>query len=134
MKKRIVAWIILLAVLFCVVPAWAAPIGQVENFTVGQDGGVITVTPPEGYAEKGFYKFFWKNEATGEIKNEVFPVDTPSWQIEAEEGVEYSFQLHYAKQKGKLPSVWKGEKPEDDVEDGLSQQNCYRKVLYPLRG
>ena len=112
MKKRIVAWIILLAVLFCVVPAWAAPIGQVENFTVEQDGGVITVTPPEGYAEKGYYKFFWKNEATGEIRNEVFPVDTPSWQIEAEEGVEYSFQLHYAKQKGKLPSVWKEEKPE----------------------
>ena len=62
MKKRIVAWIILLAVLFSVVPAWAAPIGQVEDFTVEQDGGVITVTPPEGYAEKGYYKLFWKNE------------------------------------------------------------------------
>ena len=113
MKKRIVAWIILLAVLFSVVPAWAAPIGQVENFTVEQDGEVITVIPPEGYAEKGYYKLFWKNEATGEIRNEVFPVDTPSFRIDAEEGAEYSFQLHYAKQKGKLPSVWKEEKPEE---------------------
>ena len=113
MKKRIVAWIILLAVLFSVVPAWAAPIGPVENFTVEQDGGVITVTPPEGYAEKGYYKLFWKNEATGEIQSEGFPVDTPSFRIDAEEGAEYSFQLHYAKQKGKLPSVWKEEKPEE---------------------
>ena len=112
MKKRIIAWIILLAVLFSVVPAWAAPIGPVENFTVEQDGGVITVTPPESYAEKGYYKLFWKNEATGEILSEVFPVDTPSFRIDAEEGAEYSFQLHYAKQKGKLPSVWKEDRPE----------------------
>ena len=113
MKKRIIAWIILLAVLFSVVPAWAAPIGPVENFTVEQDGGVITVTPPEGYAEKGYYKLFWKNETTGEIRSEVFPVDTPSFRIDAEEGAEYSFQLHYAKQKGKLPSVWKEDRPEE---------------------
>ena len=112
MKKRIAAWVILVVMLVAAVPAaWAAAIGQVEDFGVEREGAVITVTPPEGYAEKGYYKLFWKNEETGEIKSEVFPADTPSFRIDAEEGAEYSFQLHYAKQKGKLPSVWKTEKP-----------------------
>lgn len=112
MKKRIAAWVILVVMLVAAVPAaWAAAIGQVEDFSVEREGAVITVTPPEGYAEKGYYKLFWKNEETGEIRSEVFPVDTPSFRIDAEEGAEYSFQLHYAKQKGKLPSVWKAEKP-----------------------
>ena len=112
MKKRMIAWAVLLVMLLGVVPAFAAPIGPVEEFGVEREGSVITVTPPAGYAEKGYYKLFWKNEETGEIRSEVFPVDTPSWQIEAEEGAEYSFQLHYAKQKGNLPSAWKTEKPD----------------------
>ena len=120
MKKRIVAWIILLAVLFAAVPAWAVTIAQVEDFTVERDGGVITVTPPEGFAEKGYYKLFWKDEATGEIQSDVFPADTPSYRIEAEEDAEYSFQLYYAKQRGKLPSVWKEDRPEPTPSDRKS--------------
>ena len=77
MKKRIAAWVILVVMLVAAVPAaWAAAIGQVEDFGVEREGAVITVTPPEGYAEKGYYKLFWKNEETGEIKSEVFPADT----------------------------------------------------------
>ena len=78
------------------------------RYTVEREGNVITVTPPAGYAEKGYYKLFWKNEATGEIQSDVFPVDTESYKIDAEEGAEYTFQLHYAKTKGKLPAGWKG--------------------------
>ena len=115
MKKRIVTWMILAVMLVAAVPAaLAVPAGQVEDYTVERTGSVITVTPPEGYAEKGFYKLFWKNETTGEILSDVFPVDTPSCQIETEEDAEYSFQLYYAKLRGKLPSAWKEEHPAAD--------------------
>ena len=111
MKKRIIAWIILAVMLVAVVPAWAAPAGPVEEYTVERDGNTITVTPPAGYAEKGYYKLFWKNETTGEIQSDVFDVDTVAYRFEAEEGAEYTFQLHYAKTKGKLPAGWKGANP-----------------------
>ena len=110
MKRRLFAWIVLLVMLLAAVPAaYAAAAGPVEDFTVDKDESGITVTPPAGYAAKGFYKLFWKNEATGEIQNDVFPVDTPSYRIETEEGAEYSFQLYYAKLRGKLPASWKEE-------------------------
>ena len=112
MKKRIITWIILAVMLVAVIPtAWAAPAGPVEEYTVEREGNVITVTPPAGYAEKGYYKLFWKNEATGEIQSDVFPVDTASYRIDAEEGAEYTFQLHYARKKGNLPAGWKGAAP-----------------------
>ncbi|MBR3431176.1 MAG: hypothetical protein IKG87_13870 [Clostridia bacterium] len=112
MKKRLTAWIVLLVLLFSVLPvAYAAGSGPVEDFTVEKEEGGISVTLPEGYAASGFFKLFWKNETTGEIRNDVFPVDTPSYRIETEEGAEYSFQLYYSKLRGKLPSAWKEEQP-----------------------
>ena len=108
--KRIAALLVLAVMLLAAVPAaFADQNEQVEGFTAERTESGITVTLPAGYADKGYFKLFWKNEGSGDVRNAVIPVDTPSYQIEAEEGTEYSFQLFYAKKRGLLPSAWKEE-------------------------
>ena len=94
MKKRLIALMILAATLLAALPVSAAELNTpVEDFTVEQTDSGFTVILPDGYAEKGFFKLFWKNDLTGETLNAVFPVDTTAYQIETEAGAEYSFQL-----------------------------------------
>ena len=45
--------------------AFAASSQQVEDYTVEKTDSGITVTLPAGYAEKGYWKLFWKDEASG---------------------------------------------------------------------
>ena len=90
--------------------AFAASSQQVEDYTVEKTDSGITVTLPAGYAEKGYWKLFWKDEASGSVLSDVFAVDTPTYEIAAKAGVEYSFQLFYAKKRGLLPAFWKEEK------------------------
>lgn len=93
--------------------AFAANAQQVEDFTAEKtDSGAIIITPPAGYADKGFWKLFWKDESTGDVQSDVFDVDTPTYEITAETGAEYSFQLFYAKKRGLLPASWKEEEKE----------------------
>ena len=114
MKRRIITWLVLAMMILVAAPAaLAGTDGRVEDFTVETVDSVITVIPPAGYAEKGYYKLFWKNSLTGDVKNAVFPVDTPAYQIEAEEGANYSLALFYAKRRGGLPAAWKGDEPEE---------------------
>lgn len=111
MLKRAAAWLLLAVMLLAAVPsACAEKNSMVEDFTVEQAESGVTVILPGGYSEKGFFKLFWKNGATGEVQSAVFPADTPSYAIESEPGAEYSFQLFYAKKRGLLPSAWKEEK------------------------
>jgi len=113
MKKRFIALMLLAAMLLAVLPASAAEQNTlIEDFTVEQTDSGYTVILPDGYAEKGFFKLFWKNALTGETLNAVFPVDTTAYQIETEAGAEYSFQLFYAKKRGLLPAGWKGDTPK----------------------
>ena len=115
MKKRVLALLVLAAMLCAALPAAAAgKFPPVENFTVETGEGTITVTPPEGYAKKGYYKLFWTNTATGAVDSAVFPVDTPSYTIETEPGAEYSLALYYAKKKGSLPAKLPGEPVEPE--------------------
>ena len=109
--KRAVVWLLLVSVLLSVMPAAFA--GRVEEFTVETSESGVTVILPAGHAEKGFYKLFWMDNNTGEIKSDVFPVDTPEYRIEAEAGADYRFALFYAKKKGGLPSSWDGDKPNE---------------------
>lgn len=110
MLKRVTALLLLAAMLLAVLPVSAAELNtQVEDFTVEQADSGITVILPDKYAEKGFFKLFWKNTQTGEILDAVFPVDTAAYEIEAEAGAEYTFQLFYAKKRGLLPAAWKEE-------------------------
>ena len=111
--KRIIALLILAALLLAAVPTALAAGEQVEDFTVEMSDSGVTVTLPEGYAAKGYFKLFWKNEKTGDIQSAVFTADTPSYLIETEAGTEYSFQLFYAKKRGLLPASWKEDKPEE---------------------
>ena len=111
MLKRAAAWLLLAVLLLAAVPsACAEKNSMVEDFTVEQAESGVTVILPGGYSEKGFFKLFWKNGATGEVQSAVLPADTPSYAIEGEPGAEYSFQLFYAKKRGLLPSAWKEEK------------------------
>ena len=108
MKKRLIALMLLAAMLLAVLPASAAEKNtSVGDFKVERTDSGYTVILPDGYAEKGFFKLFWKNDLTGETLNAVFPVDTTAYQIETEAGAEYSFQLFYAKKRGLLPAGWK---------------------------
>ena len=120
MLKRVTALLLLAAMLLAVLPVSAAEQNiQVEDFTVEQADSAITVIPPENYAEKGFFKLFWKNNQTGETLNAVFPVDTAAYEIQAEAGAQYSFQLFYAKKRGLLPAAWKEEKAEEPMGPGV---------------
>ena len=120
MLKRVTALLLLAAMLLAVLPVSAAEQNiQVEDFTVEQADSAITVIPPENYAEKGFFKLFWKNNQTGETLNAVFPVDTAAYEIQAEAGAQYSFQLFYAKKRGLLPAAWKEEKTEEPMGPGV---------------
>ncbi len=115
MKKRVLALLVLAVMLCTALPAAAAgKYTQVEDFTAEAAEGVLTVKLPEGYADKGYFKLFWTNEATGETESAVFPVDTAEYGIETEEGAEYSLALFYAKKKGLLPSKLPEEKPEPE--------------------
>ena len=112
--KRIIAWLLLAAMLLAVLPAAAAEKNvQVDSFTVETTDTGFTVILPEAYAAKGYFKLFWKNEQTGDIQSAVFEVDTPTCAIEADTGAKYSFQLFYAKKRGLLPASWKEDKPEE---------------------
>ena len=120
MKKRMIAWLILTAILLTVVSAaCAASKERIEDFTAEQAESGITVTLPAGYAEKGFFKLFWKNMVSGEIRSAVIPVNTPEYQIVTEEGAEYSFQLFYAHNRGLLPAAWEEEKTEKSQGPGV---------------
>lgn len=113
MLKRVTALLLLASMLLAVLPVSAAELNTpVEDFTVEQTDSGFTVILPDGYAEKGFFKLFWKNDLTGETLNAVFPADTAAYQIEAGAGAEYSFQLFYAKKRGLLPAAWKEEAPK----------------------
>ena len=117
MKKRLIALMILAAMLLAALPVSAAELNTpVEDFTVEQTDSGFTVILPDGYAERGFFKLFWKNNLTDETLNAVFPVDTTAYQIETEAGAEYSFQLFYAKKRGLLPAGWKEEKAEEEFQ------------------
>lgn len=89
--------------------AFAAQYQRVEDFTLEKTDSGVTVTLPEGYAAKGYWKLFWKNEVTGDVQSDAFKADTPAYEIQAEDGAEYSFQLFYAKKRGLLPSSWEEE-------------------------
>lgn len=109
-RRTIAVLLILAFTLAAAVPAaFAAQAQRVEDFTVEKTDSGVTVTLPAGYADKGYWKLFWKNEATGEIQSDAFKVDTPTYEIPAEAGAEYSFQLFYAKKRGLLPSSWEEE-------------------------
>ena len=109
-RKMISVLLILTVMLSAAAPAaFAAQTQRVDSFTVEKTDSGVTVTLPAGYADKGYWKLFWKNEATGEIGSDAFKVDTPAYEIPAEAGVEYSFQLFYAKKRGLLPSSWEEE-------------------------
>ena len=108
--RRIIIALIPL-VLLCTA-AYAAPAQRIEDFTVEASESFLTVTVPDGYTGKGYFKLFWKQNASGDVQSAVFPADTPSFQIEAEAGAEYSFQLFYAKKRGLLPAAWEKEQPE----------------------
>ena len=113
MLKRVTALLLLASMLLAVLPVSAAELNTpVEDFTVKQTDSGFTVILPDGYAEKGFFKLFWKNDLTGETLNAVFPADTTAYQIEAGAGAKYSFQLFYAKKRGLLPAAWKEEAPK----------------------
>ncbi len=115
MKKRALVLLVLAVMLLAALPAAAAgKYPPVENYTVETAEGAITVTPPGGYAAKGYYKLFWTNTATGAVGSAVFPVDTPSYTIETEPGAEYSLALFYAKKKGSLPAKLPGEPVEPE--------------------
>ena len=114
MKKRIVAGLVLAVLLLCALSAAsAAQSGRIEDFTAEAADSGIVVTLPAGYAEKGFFKLFWKDGVSGEIHSAVFPAGTETWLIEAEAGADYSFELFYARKRGLLPSSWEEDGPEE---------------------
>ena len=114
MKKRLCFLLILAAILGMILPAQgAAAKGRIEDFTVERTESGYTVILPENRAEQGYYKLFWIDRDTGEIRKEVFAADTPSYQIPADRGSEYSFALFYAKKRGALPASWDGDKPKE---------------------
>ncbi len=120
MKKRFIALLLLASMLLAVLPVSAAELNTpVEDFTVERTDSGFTVILPDGYAEKGFFKLFWKNDLTGETLNAVFPADTTAYQIGAGADAKYSFQLFYAKKRGLLPAAWKEEKAEEPMGPGI---------------
>ena len=105
---------ILAAILLIILPAHGnAGKGRIEDFTVEKTESGYTVVLPEEHAEQGYYKLFWMNRETGEIRKDVITADTPSYEIRADEGTEYSFALFYAKKRGALPASWDGDKPKE---------------------
>ena len=111
--RRTVCLILTVILAMTALPAFAVKSGRVEDVKAERTESGITVTMPAGYADTGYYKLFWMNEETGEVQNAVFQVDTPFYQIEAEEGAEYSIALFYAKKRAALPSSWKGDTPKE---------------------
>ena len=93
MKKRVITGLILAIILLTAVSvSFAAQAERIEEFTAEPGETGITVTLPAGYAEKGYFKLFWKDPASGEVQSTVFRADTAEYRIEAEAGKEYSFQ------------------------------------------
>ena len=114
MRKRLFFLLILAAIIGMILPAQGDTAkGRIEDFTVERTESGYTVILPEGYAEQGYYKLFWMDRDTGEIRKEVFTADTPSYEIPADGGTEYSFALFYAKKRGALPASWDGDKPKE---------------------
>lgn len=111
---RILSVLLILAIAFIAAApaAFAANNQQVESFTTDRTDSGVKVTLPAGYADKGYWKLFWKNDTTGDIQSDIFTVDTPTYEIVCEAGEEYSFQLFYAKKRGLLPASWKEVKEE----------------------
>ena len=116
MRKRLFFLMILAAILLIILPAHGnAGKGRIEDFTVEKTESGYTVVLPEEHAEQGYYKLFWMNRETGEIRKDVITADTPSYEIRADEGTEYSFALFYAKKRGALPASWDGDKPKEPL-------------------
>ena len=108
--RIITAFLILAVVLTAAVPAaFAVKTQQVEDFTAEKTDSGVIISLPAGFADEGYWKLFWKNETTGDVQSDVFSVETPAYEITAEDGAEYSFQLFYAKKRGMLPVSWKEE-------------------------
>ncbi|MBR6443135.1 MAG: hypothetical protein IKS46_05565 [Clostridia bacterium] len=110
---RLFRRIVMVLIPFMLLCASAYAAQRIEDFTVEKSGAFLTVTVPDGYPDKGFFKLFWKHQASGDVQSAVFPADTLSYQIEAEAGAEYSFQLFYAKKRGSLPAFWKNDQPKE---------------------
>ena len=149
MKKHVITGLILAIILLTAVSvSFAAQAERIEEFTAEPGETGITVTLPAGYAEKGYFKLFWKDPASGEVQSTVFPADTAEYRIEAEAGKEYSFQLFYARKKGLLPAAWEEEKAEEpqgpvvwkvlwmDAEtvDCFGRVNCLNEEQHRLSG
>ena len=117
---RLFRRIVMVLIPFMLLCASAYAAQRIEDFTVEKSGAFLTVTVPDGYPDKGFFKLFWKHQASGDVQSAVFPADTLSYQIEAEAGAEYSFQLFYAKKRGSLPAFWK--------KDQIGRASCRERV------
>lgn len=114
MRKRLFFLLVLATILLIILPAQGDTAkNRIEDFTVEKTDSGYTVILPEEHAEQGYYKLFWMDKNTDEIRKDVFSVDTPSYQISAGEGTEYSFALFYAKKRGALPASWDGDKPKE---------------------
>ena len=114
MRKQLFFLLVLSAIILIILPAQGDTVkGRIEDFTVEQTESGYTVILPKEHAEQGYYKLFWMDSDTGEIRKDVFAVDTPSYQVPAGEGTEYSFALFYAKKRGALPASWDGDKPKE---------------------
>ena len=114
MRKRMVFLMVLAALLLTILPALGDTAkGRIEDFTVEKTECGYTVILPEEHARQGYYKLFWMDKDTGEIRKDVFTADTPSYQIPAGGKTEYSFALFYARKRGALPASWDGDKPKE---------------------
>ena len=120
MRKKVCFFLILAVLIVAAVSAYAAGYEQIVDFESQrtEDGFVIRL--PAGYAEKGFFKLFWRNEQSGEVQSEAVSADTTEYLIKTTDDSEYSFQLFYAKKRGLLPANWKEEKQENAEPEGPS--------------
>lgn len=113
--KRLLSFVLALtlaAALFAAAPqACAAASGRIEaiDAKVSEEG--ITVTLPDEYGGKGYFKLLWKNSETGEVGSAVIKADEKEYLIETENAADWSLQLFYARKRGVLPSGWE-EEPE----------------------
>ena len=109
MRGRMMTWLLLAALLITVFPvsslaAWE----KLTNFRTSTTESVITVSLPDGYSDKGYYKLFWQEKQSDEIHSAVLSVETKTYEIRANSGSEYSVALFYARTKGSLPAKWDG--------------------------
>ena len=104
MRKNLCFLLMLAVLITAAVSAYAAGAQQIEDFESQKTEDGVVIRLPAGFAEKGFFKLFWRNEKTGEVQSEAFPADTAEYLIKTADGAEYSFQLFYAKKRGLLPA------------------------------